>query len=79
MLRELHRQTSAAQPGRAEPQLPETSQVSSSCQLFKIFQATKRILEKMQRGEKGDSEDDGARSKEKSVLISVAIRPVQSE
>ena len=44
MWRELHRQTSPAQPGRAEPQL-----------------------------------DDGARSKEKSVLISVEIRPVQSE
>ena len=28
----------------------------------------------MQRGEKGDSEDDGARSKEKSVLLSVEIR-----
>ena len=28
----------------------------------------------MQRGEKGDSEDNGARSKEKSVLLSVEIR-----
>ena len=35
----------------------------------------------MQRGEKGkrDSEDDGARSKENSMLISVEIWPVKSE